>query len=529
MRPVVLLLVLGSVLATATAMAQEQPRLALLIGNKGYTANVGPLKNPHNDVDLIESSLKRLGFKVTVLKDASYKAMDTALKRYVTEVRRAGQNALSFFYYSGHGVANPETQINYLIPVDVADADDDKVWFESFQQTAIIDLLSRQAANATHYVVFDACRNELNVAGTAAKALGTDKGFVPITDTAGLLIAYATAPRKTASDFGDGGGPYAKALAAELVKPGIEAVTMFRNVQLKVKQTIGQDPWLSFPSLPPVYLAGPRMPEPGASPLSKSESAPGTAGTPTTYEQQAELAMWASLKDSKDPVALQLYLDRYPKGAFADLAKLMIAQARREADARHADAAKRAAEAQRTEAEQKARAAETARQQDQLRQALEEARLAREASKAAERDRLAAEKAAQEAREALKKQQIAVARPPATSPAPAPPGALNWYELGCQSLSKDDETIRLGRQSERFRAIRLRALGLDIQMSQLRVFYNDGPSEDIPVGAFIRAGERTRPLDLKGDERSLDRLDLVYRFVPTSSGGKAAVCVEGLR
>lgn len=68
------------------------------------------------------------------------------------------------------------------------------------------------------------------------------------------MIAYATVPR-TASDVGDGGGPYAKVLADELVKPGIEAVTMFRNVQLRVKQTIGQDPWLSFPSLPAVYFA----------------------------------------------------------------------------------------------------------------------------------------------------------------------------------------------------------------------------------------------------------------------------------
>ena len=33
--------------------------------------------------------MKQLGFKVTVLKDASYKAMDTALKRYVNEVRQA--------------------------------------------------------------------------------------------------------------------------------------------------------------------------------------------------------------------------------------------------------------------------------------------------------------------------------------------------------------------------------------------------------------------------------------------------------
>ena len=167
-------------LLPTTLPAQEPPRLALLMGNQGYVSKVGPLKNPHNDVNLIEASLNQLGFKVTVLKDAGYKLMDSALKRYVTEVRRAGRNALSFFYYSAHGVANPETQINYLIPVDVADAEDDNVWFELFQQTAIIDLLSRQAPNATHYVVFDACRNKLNIAGTAAKALGTDKGFVPV-------------------------------------------------------------------------------------------------------------------------------------------------------------------------------------------------------------------------------------------------------------------------------------------------------------------------------------------------------------
>src|SRR5262245_64475619 len=104
-------------LLPTTLYAQEPGRVALVIGNQDYAAKVGPLKNPRSDAALVERSLKQLGFRVTVLKDASYKAMDSALKRYVTEVRRAGRNALSFFYYSGHGVANPETQINYLIPV----------------------------------------------------------------------------------------------------------------------------------------------------------------------------------------------------------------------------------------------------------------------------------------------------------------------------------------------------------------------------------------------------------------------------
>jgi TPR repeat protein/peptidoglycan hydrolase-like protein with peptidoglycan-binding domain len=268
----------GMVLASAILFAQsalaapDAKRLALLIGNKGYTAKVGRLKNPHTDVELVAAALEKLGFTVTTIKDADYRKMDTAIKRYIVDVRRGGPDAIGFFYYSGHGAANPDTGVNYLIPVDVEDADSANVWTQSLEQGDVIDKLSRDAPQATHYVVFDACRNELNLTQGAKKVLGSEKGFVPYLTNAPVLIAFATAPRRTASDAGDGGGPYAKALAEELVKPGVEAVTMFRNVQLRVKQAIGQDPWLSFPTLPPVYLAG--LPVAGVQPKPPAPPAP---------------------------------------------------------------------------------------------------------------------------------------------------------------------------------------------------------------------------------------------------------------
>ena len=40
-------------------------------------------------------------------------------------MRKAGKGDISFVYYSGHGAANPDTRTNYLIPVDVANAEDD--------------------------------------------------------------------------------------------------------------------------------------------------------------------------------------------------------------------------------------------------------------------------------------------------------------------------------------------------------------------------------------------------------------------
>ena len=67
----ILVLALAAIMAISVSIAQQEPaRLALLIGNAGYTRNVGPLKNPHNDVALLEAALTKLRFKVKVIKDA---------------------------------------------------------------------------------------------------------------------------------------------------------------------------------------------------------------------------------------------------------------------------------------------------------------------------------------------------------------------------------------------------------------------------------------------------------------------------
>src|SRR5262245_47301691 len=137
-------------LALSPSHAWAEARIALLIGNQVYSPKVGQLRNPHADVALVAVALKQLGFHVTILKDADYRTMDVAVKRFITEVRSKGRGAISFFYYTGHGAANPDTQINYLIPTDVTDPNDGNLWYQSFQQNDLIDRLSKQAPNATH-------------------------------------------------------------------------------------------------------------------------------------------------------------------------------------------------------------------------------------------------------------------------------------------------------------------------------------------------------------------------------------------
>lgn len=110
-------------------------------------------------------------------------------------------------------------------------------------------------------------------------------------------------------------------------------------------------------------------------------------------------------------------------------------------------------------------------------------------------------------------------------------GGRDWVELGCKQVSlfgRDRDTVEVGRQEGRFKAIRLHVRGADVEMLDLKVIYANGAPDDIPVKAVLRQGERTRPLDLRGYERSIRRVDMVYRTIPNFKG-LARVCVEGLQ
>lgn len=237
----------------ATSAVADTNRVALLIGNKDYNAKVGTLSNPLNDVAIVERALTQIGFKVTKLENLDYRAMDTAIRKYTAEVSELKGDTISFFYYSGHGASNSRTGTNYLIPIDVANADDDGLWSNSVNQSEIIERLTRNSGNAFHYVVFDACRDQLRLASTQKSLGSSDKGFVPVLSTGGILIAYATAPGRSASDTGSGAGPYARALAAELLsKKNANAFSMFGAIARRVSDETGrkQDPWFSASPMP---------------------------------------------------------------------------------------------------------------------------------------------------------------------------------------------------------------------------------------------------------------------------------------
>lgn len=105
----------------------------------------------------------------------------------------------------------------------------------------------------------------------------------------------------------------------------------------------------------------------------------------------------------------------------------------------------------------------------------------------------------------------------------------NWEQLGCKSVGFliDRDVIQVGRQDGRFRALRLEVSDSPVEFFDLRVVFGNGVKQDIRVRELIRPGERTRPLDLFGDNRGIARVEMVYRSI-AGFKGKARVCVSGL-
>jgi len=113
----------------------------------------------------------------------------------------------------------------------------------------------------------------------------------------------------------------------------------------------------------------------------------------------------------------------------------------------------------------------------------------------------------------------------AAAPAPA-----QWVRLGCKGVGflVDHDVIRVGRKEGRFKALRVRVGKAPVDFVGLTVTFANGRRQNLPLHVKIAPGLVSRPIDLKGNDRGIDRIDLLYRSIP-SFLGKADVCVDGLQ
>jgi formylglycine-generating enzyme required for sulfatase activity len=292
---------------TAAPAAVAEKRIALLIGNKDYKPGVGTLLNPLNDIRIVSDALGAVGFEVLKpVQNGSRAIMLRAIHDFALKLRGAGPDAVGFLYYSGHGIASAGE--NYLIPIDVEEPSTVELNVQGVKHSEVLAILRGEAPNAAHYLVLDACRNTLQGARGG-------KGFLPVGQQSGVLVAFAAEPGKTASDTGAGSGPYAAALAAELVKPGQSDLIMFHHVRVAVMEKTSGDqvPWTEDG-----IQRRERVLFGGEAKLSTAAATP----APARLSEAAEA--WGATKDTTSISVLEAFIGRYKDTFFAELARARV-------------------------------------------------------------------------------------------------------------------------------------------------------------------------------------------------------------
>jgi len=307
---------LGLCFSTLSLLGDAAPaladgRVALVIANADY-GDLGRLKNPANDGRLLATTLEGLGFSVDLVLDGDQRAMKRAIKNFGMKLRKSGLDGIGLFYYAGHGLQVGGE--NYLIPIGAQIESEGDVEIEAVAAGSILSQM-QYAGNAVNLVFLDACRNNPLTRGFRS----VEQGLARVEAPRGSFVGYSTAPGEVATD-GDGeNSPYALALAEELGKPGVSVDTAHRNVRSKVLTETHemQTPWDSSSLIGEVVLAAATL-EPAASDAVAAPSA--------VTGSDKEALFWESIKDSKDPEEFAAYLEQYPNGTFARLARGKMAK-----------------------------------------------------------------------------------------------------------------------------------------------------------------------------------------------------------
>ena len=298
------LLLLLCLAAWCNSSSAAQQRVALVIGNAAYDAK--PLRNPVNDAELMQRTLRDLGFDVTLLRNADRRALLGGLRDFEAKARNA---EVALFFYAGHG-----TQVggsNYLIPLHAQIRAESDVPDEAVDASSVLRRIEDAKARVG-LVILDACRDTPYAGASRSSSRGLARMSVPT----GSIVAYATAPGDTADDGKGTNGVYTEQLVRHLSQSGLDLREVFDRTATEVERITNgkQKPRED------VGLRGRFVLKDGAGVQVASVRAEPVAGR-VTGGATAEAALWAEVTKNNIAEDYEAYLAQYPKGTYVALAK----------------------------------------------------------------------------------------------------------------------------------------------------------------------------------------------------------------
>jgi uncharacterized caspase-like protein len=226
-------------LEPAKAVATEQgagsgktaARIALVIGNGHYPDATVPLTQPINDARELTDALRRNGFDVDVVEDASRDDMERAVERLKARVK---PESVVMLFFGGYGAQVGSE--SYMLPVDAA------IWRESDVRRAgisvesVLSAMTAQGARAK-LVVIDASRR--NPYERRFRAFS--HGLAPIAAPDNALILSSATPGKVADDSDGRHSVLVAELLNHVTEQGAGAETVFNKTRVAIaKATDGE-------------------------------------------------------------------------------------------------------------------------------------------------------------------------------------------------------------------------------------------------------------------------------------------------
>src|SRR5260221_1440474 len=171
-------------------VATKASRVALVIGNGHYPDASAPLAQPINDARGLTAALRRNGFDVDVVEDASKDDMNRAIGRLKSKIR---PDSVVMLFFGGYGVqVGPAS---YMIPVDAVIWKEADVRRDGFSIEQVLDVMKEQGARAKLVVIDASRRNPYE-----RRFRKFSHGLAPINAPENALILTSATPGKVADD-----------------------------------------------------------------------------------------------------------------------------------------------------------------------------------------------------------------------------------------------------------------------------------------------------------------------------------------
>jgi tetratricopeptide (TPR) repeat protein len=332
----------ASQLDQISTLPVKSKRWALVIGVDKYTdPQISPLKGSDNDARLIADSLVRYaGFPqdqvILLSTDQPAERQPTRvniLRRLSNLSTAVPKDGLLLISFAGHGMERGGQA--FLLPADAQVSDQISFLEETAISVNRVKERIKETGVGQVVVLLDACRNDPGGRADAPNPLSAayTNGFnfdVRNHEVQAFATVYATGIGQRAYEYTEKKQGYFSWAVVEGLKGGaandkgeVTLSQLVKYVQDTVPKRIAIDLGSTKQQRPFAMIEGYRADELVVA-VTNSASNAATTNTPNMAmvdPAAIELSFWESIKSSTNPDDFKAYLDKYPDGQFAALAK----------------------------------------------------------------------------------------------------------------------------------------------------------------------------------------------------------------